>query len=212
MKTLAVFFSLAAAAIFAQQSRDFLSADEADQIRAAQEPNARLELYSHFARARVDLVKNLLSRDKPGRSVLIHNALEDYGRILDAVDNVVDDALAHKRDVASGLNAVSNPEIAAASMLRKIQASRPKDLDRYDFVLRDAISDTEDTIAMAREDLGERALDLEARQKEEKKEIQANKSDAQKAADPTAQPAQDQPKPPTLYRPGEKKDDGTTGH
>ncbi|MGO9894395.1 MAG: hypothetical protein ACLPX8_09325 [Bryobacteraceae bacterium] len=212
MKTLAVFFSLAAAAIFAQQSRDFLSADEADQIRAAQEPNARLELYSHFARARVDLVKNLLSRDKPGRSVLIHNALEDYGRILDAVDNVVDDALAHKRDVASGLNAVSNQEIAAASMLRKIQASRPKDLDRYDFVLRDAISDTEDTIAMAREDLGERALDLEARQKEEKKEIQANKSDAQKAADPTAQPAQDQPKPPTLYRPGEKKDDGTTGH
>ncbi|MGP8244975.1 MAG: hypothetical protein ACLQVN_10710 [Bryobacteraceae bacterium] len=212
MKTLAVFFSLAAAAMFGQQSRDFLSADEADQIRAAQEPNARLELYAHFARARVDLVKNLLSRDKPGRSILIHNALEDYNGILDAIDNVVDDALEHKRDVSSGLNAVSNEEIAAATMLRKIQASQPKDLDRYDFVLRDAISGTEDSIAMDREDLRDRALDLEQRRKEEKKEIQSNKSDAQKAEDAKTQPVQDQPKPPTLYRPGEKKDDGTTGH
>ncbi|MGA2115800.1 MAG: hypothetical protein ABSH56_13750 [Bryobacteraceae bacterium] len=211
MKTLAVFFSLAAAAMFAQQSRDYLSVDEADQIRAAQEPNARLELYARFARARIDLVKNLLSHDKPGRSILIHNALEDYGRILDAVDNVVDDALMHKRDVAPGLNAVSNQEIAISGMLRKIQTSQPKDLDRYDFVLRDAISGTEDSIAMAREDLGDRALDLEQRQKEEKKEIQANKSDTQKAAD-GSQTVQDQPKPPTLYRPGEKKDDGTGGH
>jgi hypothetical protein len=211
MKTLAVFFSLAAAAMFAQQSRDYLSVDEADQIREAQEPNARLELYARFARARIDLVKSLLSHDKPGRSILIHNALEDYGRILDAVDNVVDDALMHKRDVAPGLNAVSNQEIAISGMLRKIQTSQPKDLDRYDFVLRDAISGTEDSIAMAREDFGDRALDLEQRQKEEKKEIQATKSDAQKAAD-GSQTVQDQPKAPTLYRPGEKKDDGTTGH
>jgi hypothetical protein len=209
MKTLAVFFSLAAAAVFAQQSRDFLSADEGDQIRASQEPNARLELYARFARARVDLVKNLLSHDKPGRSILIHNALEDYNAILDAVDHVIDDALEHKRNVEVGINAVSNEEIAAATMLRKIQASQPKDLDRYDFVLRDAISGTEDSIAMNREDLGDRALDLEQRQKEEKKEIQATKSDAQKAETPIVQ---DQPKAPTLYRPGEKKDDGTTGH
>ena len=211
MRALAVFFSLAAAAMFAQPSRDFLSADEADQIRAAQEPNARLQLYARFARQRVDLVKNLLSHDKPGRSILIHNALEDYNGILDAVDNVVDDALEHKRDVSAGLNAVSNEEIAAASMLRRIQASQPKDLDRYDFVLRDAITGTEDSIAMAREDLGDRALDLEQRKKEEKKEIQANKSETQKVEE-KSQPVQDAPKPPTLYRPGEKKDDGTTGH
>jgi hypothetical protein len=211
MKTLAVFFSLAAA-MFAQQSRDFLTADESDQIRNAQEPNARLELYSRFARERIDLVKNLLSRDKPGRSILIHNALEDYNWILDAIDSVVDDALEHKKNVNSGLNAVSNQEIGISTMLRKIQSSQPKDLDRYDFVLRDAISGTEDSIAMAREDLRDRALDLQARQAEEKKEIQANKSATQKADDAKTQPAQDQPKAPTLYRPGEKKDDGTTGH
>jgi len=210
MKTLAVFFSLASVAMFAQESRDFLSVDEADQIRAAQEPNARLELYARFARHRIDLVKNLLAHDKPGRSLLIHNALEDYNRILDAVDNVVDDALEHKRDVARGLNVVSNEEIGIGGILRNIQTSQPKDIDRYDFVLRDAITGTEESIAMNREDLRDRALDLEAREKADKKEIQASKSEQRKAEDAASQTVTDQPKPPTLYRPGEKKDDG--GH
>jgi hypothetical protein len=212
MKTLAVFFSLASMAMFAQESRDYLSVDEADQIRVAQEPNARLELYARFARHRIDLVKNLLAHDKPGRSLLIHNALEDYNRMLDAIDNVVDDALVHKKDVARGLNVVSNEEIGISTLLRNIQNSQPKDLDRYDFVLRDAINGTDESLAMNREDLRDRALDLEQQQKDEKKEIQASKSDERKAEDAASKTVTDQPKPPTLYRPGEKKDDGTTGH
>jgi hypothetical protein len=214
MKT-AIWCLLIAAPLCAQ--RDFLRADEIDQIKEAQDPAERLKLYARFARQRVDLVQNFFSKDKPGRSLQMHDALEDYSKILDAIDDVTDDALLRKLEVKLGLEAVVTAEKQALPVLQKIQNSQPRDLSRYDFALKQAIDSTQDSLESSQADLGQRARDVEARESRDKKDLEqlgaqsdpdAKKADGEKkkadSADSGDQPATPKRKAPTLKRPGEK--------
>jgi len=203
---------LLAAPLAAQ--RDFLTADEVEQIRDAQEPNLRLKLYSNFARERVNLIKGLLSKDKSGRSALIHDTLDEYCKILDALDTVADDALSRKADVKLGLDAVAAVEKEMLPLLQKFQDSHPRDLERYDFVLKQAIDSTTDSLEAAQEDLGKRTSEVEAREQKEKQERldsmspverEGKQADEKKAEQKKADEEDKQKKAPTLYRPGEKK-------
>ena len=200
---------LLAAPVAAQ--RDFLNADEIAQIREAQEPNLRLKLYADYARARLDIVNNLMAKDKPGRSILVHDALEDYGKILDAIDTVADAAAAKKVDIKLGLTAVANMYKAMLPELEKIRDGKPKDLERYEFALTQAIDTTQDSLMLAQEDLGKRSTDVQARQEKQKKAIEAEMApEGGKKADDAKKESTDEPekpkrKPPTLLKPGEKK-------
>jgi hypothetical protein len=192
------------------QDRDFLTGDEAGQIKEAQEPNARIQLYAKFARRRIDLIKSLLSRDKQGRSIVIHDALDDYAQIIDAIDAVIDDALVRKVDVKPSMMALSNYERDCLPLLKRIRDSHPNDLDRYDFVLKTAIDATVDGIESASADLEERAKDVQHKDAEERKALEQMETPADKDAKKQQEKKdgeQQQPsqrKPPTLLRPGEK--------
>jgi hypothetical protein len=191
----------------AAQQRDFLTADEADQVRLAQEPNARLQLYASFAKQRVALINNLLASKKAGRSMVIHDALEDYTEIIDAIDIVADDALERKADISEGLKAVSDAQKEMLAALNQIEAKDPKDVARYEFVLKQAIETTEDSLELAQQDLATRAADVAARQAREDKEREAlltptELNERQAAAKKEAEKQQKR-KAPTLRRKGE---------
>jgi hypothetical protein len=212
MKLLMVCLMLAA------PQHDFLNTGEVEQIRNAQEPNLRLKLYADFSKARIDLVKNLLGKDKAGRSATIHDVLEEYRKILDAIDTVADDAIARHVDVQAGLGAVAAIEKDMLPLLQKVQDSKPKDLDRYDFVLQQAIETTTDSLDAAQEDLGKRTEEVKSRADQEKRERmesmspverEAQQAADQKAGEKQAADEQKQKKAPTLYRPGEKKGTGS---
>ncbi len=188
------------------QDRDFLTPNEVQQIRDAQDPNDRLTLYVKFARQRMDLVEQSLAKDKPGRSIFIHNYLDDYNHIIEAIDSVSDDALRHHHDIDKGTLAVLDAEHEFLDKLNKIQSSEPRDLDRYKFLLSEAIDTTSDSQELSKEDSSKRAGALADADAKEKKERDAmlpasEVKDRKKAAEVQDQPAR---KIPSLLKPGEK--------
>ncbi len=186
--------------------RDFLTADEADQIRLVQEPNERLKLYLKFAEQRLELVKQLLAKDRPGRSALVHDALEQYSEIIDAIDTVADDALRRKLDISIGMAAVVEAEKKLLETLRAIQSAQPRDLAMYQFVLEQAIETTADSLELSMEDLEKRTEEVVARQERERKEreslMSAEEVEARREAE--KKEAEQKRKAPTLYRKGEQ--------
>jgi hypothetical protein len=199
--TLLLLGLLAVPLLFAE--RDFLTADETDQVRLAQDPNDRLRLYLHFAKQRLNIAQSVLGKDKAGRSILIHDALEDYTQIIDAIDTVADDALIRKVEITEGMAAVAASEKELLAVLEKIQDSQPKDMARYEFVLKQAIETTRDSVDLS---LAERASTVRAHQARERKEIEASMQpkdlEAKKAEEKKAQ--ETKRKAPTLYRKGEQ--------
>jgi len=198
--------ALCAAALCLAQDRDFLTPDEVDQVREAQEPNERLALYIHFAKQRMDLLENYLAKEKAGRSIFIHNTLEDYSRIIEAIDTVSDDALRRHKDIEKALIVVLDSEKEFLDKLNKIQDANPKDLERYKFVLTEAIDTTSDSHEMNMADSKQRAGQLAASDQKEQKEREAmmpSKEVKDRKKDAETQDEQKK-KIPSLYRPGEK--------
>jgi hypothetical protein len=129
---------------------------------------------------------------------------------------VADAAAERKTDISVGLAAVATAEKAMLPMLKQIEESRPKDLERYEFSLTQAIETTADSLDLAEEDLGKRGSEVEQRQQAQKKAIdtqmtpiekegqQAGEARKKVEEDKAAEDATPKRKPPTLLRLGEK--------
>ena len=185
--------------------RDFLRADEVDQIRLVQEPNERLALYLKFAAERLALIEQAAAEEKVGRSKLLHDLLEDYTRIIEAIDTVSDDALKRKVDLAIGIKAVAEEHPKFLARLEKVRDSAPKDIARYQFALDQAIEATRDSAELAAEDLKERSDEIQVRTKKQQderealmrpEEVEAKRAEQKKEAETKK-------KAPTLRRKGE---------
>jgi hypothetical protein len=217
MKKSAILLSLAMALPLAAQTRDFLTADEIDQVRVAQEPSERLKLYVHFAKQRIDLLQHLFVQNKPGRSAMIHDLLEDYTKIIDAIDTVTDDGLKRKLEVDVGVAAVAQAEKEMLPILKKFEDSEPKDISRYQLSLKQAIETTADSLELAQDDLKGRSKAVQAKDERDKKEresqmqpkdveeMKAAEKDGEKKEAAAADAEKKGRKPPSLWRRGEVK-------
>jgi hypothetical protein len=205
VKTICLLFLLLLPPLGAQT--DFLTGDEVDRVRLAQDPNDRLQLYVDFARQRLGMARQLLASEKPGRSILIHDAIEQFTEIIDTIDVVVDDALRRKQPIQPAMTAVIEAEKEFLAALEKIAESKPKDISRYEFVLSQAIDTTRDSLELSQADLTERAQQVEQKVERDKKnleelmqpgDIEEKRAQEKKAAENAAKK-----KAPTLRRKGE---------
>ncbi|MBI3210321.1 MAG: hypothetical protein HYZ37_15660 [Candidatus Solibacter usitatus] len=202
---LPIFLLLAALPAIAQ--RDFLSGDEADQVREAQDPNDRLKLYIKFARQRLGMVEQLLSKDKAGRSAQIHEALGEYSKIIDAIDTVSDDALRRRKPIDQATPLVAKAEKEFQTRLEKMKLSKARDFSRWEDALSTAIENTSFSIELAEMDAKDRGRDLQtkdAREKQTREEALSSKELAEKKAEEKKEDAPKK-KAPTLMRKGETK-------
>jgi hypothetical protein len=201
------FFLFILAVTLAAQDRDFLTGDEVDQVRLVQERNERLQLYMLFAKQRVDQVESLLKREKAGRSILIHDLLDQYTKIIEAADTVTDDALKRKVDVALGVKALATAEKDLLARLEKVRDAKPKDMGRYELVLETAIETTKDSFELAQEDLagrGQSVIDRDAREKKERDALLSTKEQSEKKVSEQKETEEKgKRKAPTLRKKGE---------
>lgn len=191
------------------QNRDFLTSTEIEQIRETQEPNARIALYAKYAKLRVDMLMQTIEKQKPGRSAFIHDTLEDYTHIIEAIDTVADDALRRKLSIEKGMQAVVAAEKDFLERLKKIEPMQLPDLSRYQFVLSEAVDTTSDSLELSMEDANKRQAEVQTEEQREKKEREAGMSskEVKERKQQSGDEDQQKKKIPTLYRPGEKPPD-----
>ncbi len=190
---------------FAAADRDFLTEEEIDQVRLIQEPNDRIQLYLKFAQTRLAQLQQLLSKERAGRSALAHDLLEDYTSIIEALDTVTDDALRKKVDLSKGMAKVIPGQKDLLTQLDALDKKELSDKSRYEFVMKDAINATEDSIEMAA-DLGIRSEEIAEKDKkraDERKEGMTSDDQKREAAEKAKQPQNNTKKAPTLRRPGD---------
>jgi hypothetical protein len=172
MKLLAAAVWLAAVMPLSAQ-RDFLTAEEIELVREAQEPNARLKLYLKFAEDRVALINHMFATEKAGRSARIHETLEEYTKIIEAIDTVSGDALKRHVEIELGAQAVAGAEKKMLAALQALEEKPTKDRSRYEFALKTALDTTRDSLEMSLEDLGERRAGVAAKEGRDRAEREA---------------------------------------
>src|SRR5207244_5488447 len=97
----------------------------------------------------------------------------DLANLIDAIDTVAHHALQHKIAITLGMQAVAKGEKQVLKSLEKIQASQPKDMARYEFVLKQAVESTRDSLELSQGDLTARAAEVQAKEAKEKKVIES---------------------------------------
>ena len=157
---------------------DYLTDDEVDQLREAQEPSQRIETYLAFAQVRLERFDDYRNRppnpdyDIPG---YLDTQLDQYIRITDALKDWIEDHFDRHDDMRAGLKKVLEMGQHQLEQLRHAEDSPDPYAAGYRKTLSDAIDDFTDALDGATKALSEQTKVFGELKREEKADAQTVK-------------------------------------
>jgi hypothetical protein len=139
-----------AVAMRAQEKKDYLSDTEADKIREATTPSAKMVLFVTFADDRIAKLKYSLAHPTTDRrrAEQLNALINAYTGCIDDAADVIEVARERQADIKVGLKALSTRAKENLAYLQELQKSGAE-LDSYKETLDDAVEATQDAISDA---------------------------------------------------------------
>jgi hypothetical protein len=161
------------------QKPDYLSDEEEDKIRDAQEPSERIEVYVTLAQTRLERIEEF--RSKPmdpqyDNGAYIDHLLDEYVSITEDLKNWIQDQYDRRGDMRKGLHKVLEMGPKQLDELRRIQQSPDAYAADYAKSLRDAKDDFTDALDGATRALGNQVKLFGELKREEKADAQSQKA------------------------------------
>ena len=160
------------------QKKDFLSEDEEDELREAQDPSKRIEVYLAFAQARLDRFEQYRTRpDDPKYDTgsYLDSLLGEYIFLNDELKNWIEYQFQHNGDMRRGLRALLDRGPRQLEQLRQIQKSPGPHASEYSNGLRDAMENLTDTLDGAAKAASVQEKKFQQMKREEKAEARLTK-------------------------------------
>ena len=130
------------------EPRDYLSSEEADKIRDADTPSARIKLYLSFAEDRLKKFDYELNRtpSQRDRTEILNTLLNGYAGCVDDGADQIAMAREKQMDIRAVLKQMRTKYNEFLNQLQKYDKGG-KDLDIYRDTLKDAIEGTQDALS-----------------------------------------------------------------
>jgi hypothetical protein len=169
----------AATVTLGAQKGDYLSDEEMDKVREAQEPSARIEVYLSFTQTRIERIDQYRIKPvDPDYDVggYIDKQFDQYIRITDELKNWIQDQYDRHADMRGGLKKFLEIGPTQLEHLRQIQQSSDPYAAEYRKTLSDAIDDFNDALDGATKALSEQTKMFGVFKSAEKAEAKASQT------------------------------------
>ena len=132
----------------AQEQKDYLTQDEADKIREAQNPSDRIKLYISFAEDRIGKFEYEVNRPTHEAQYddILNNLMNGYVGCIDDAADQIDVAQEKQVDIREAVKLMKQKDTEFLAKLQKFDQASGPDFDAYRYTLEDAIEGTKEAI------------------------------------------------------------------